>query len=268
MTTLTPEDWARIRAAYEACETPVEDICVAYGISSTTLRNRMRRWGWTRRRPPPVPREGPGAVVIPGRGHVLPSRPSGDALSAASPESSTPALRRLYSGPAAVAASRNDEEMAVALPHPTPTVFAAAQTVDPPPPGEGESAWAAPAIPAADLGAQLQSAVARVLPAIEAIIARLAAGAGPREMEQAGRALSSLTRALRELNALLAQHGIRPADDDPVPENIDDFRNELARRIRVLIAQKEAERQAEQEASPDRGGDGAAPPGEAKPAET
>ncbi|MCW5690042.1 MAG: hypothetical protein KIT76_15960 [Pseudolabrys sp.] len=114
----------------------------------------------------------------------------------------------------------------------------------------------------------MQSAVARVLPAIEAIIARLAAGAGPREMEQAGRALSSLTRTLRELNGLLAQHGIRPADDDPVPENIDDFRNELARRIRVLIAQKEAERQAEQEASPDRGGDGAAPPGEAKPAET
>jgi len=106
MTTLTPEVWAQVRAAYEAGETPVEDICVQYGISSTTLRSRMRRWGWTRRRPP-VPRDGPAASVIPGHG-VL----------AASPESITPALRRMDSGPAAVAASRNDEEMAVALPHP------------------------------------------------------------------------------------------------------------------------------------------------------
>ena len=130
MTTLTPEDWARIRAAYEACETPVEDICVAYNISSTTLRHRMRRWGWTRRRPPPVPREGPGAVVIPGRG-VL----------AASPESITPALRRMDSGPAAVAASRNDEEL---KDHPTPPAFAIAQACDPPPPGEGKDATPPP----------------------------------------------------------------------------------------------------------------------------
>ena len=51
---------------------------------------------------------------------------------------------------------------------------------------------------------RLQGAVARVLPAIETIVARLAAGAThPREMEQAGRALGALTRALRELNGLL-----------------------------------------------------------------
>lgn len=235
MTTLTPEDWAQVRAAYEAGETPVEDICVQYGISSTTLRHRMRRWGWTRRRPP-VPREAPGASVIPGRG-----------LLAASPESITPARRRMDSGPAAVAASRNDEEMAVALPHPTPTVFAAAQTVDPPPPGEGKDEQAAAFAAPADLGAQLQSAVARVLPAIEAIIARLAAGAGPREMEQAGRALSSLTRTLRELNALLAQHNAhagtahRCAHCADMPEDMDAFREDLARRIDAFIASRQVE---------------------------
>ena len=112
----------------EAGETPVEDICVTYGISSTTLRNRMRRWGWTRRRVP-VPREGPVAVVIPGRGAVVQSRASSDALSAASPESSAPALRRMDSGPAAIAASRNDEEMDD---HPTPPAFAHASAGDPP----------------------------------------------------------------------------------------------------------------------------------------
>ena len=46
-----------------------------------------------------------------------------------------------------------------------------------------------------------------MLPAIEATIHRLAAGPQrPREMEQTARALSTLTRALRELNALLSQH--------------------------------------------------------------
>jgi hypothetical protein len=96
---------------------------------------------------------------------------------------------------------------------------------------------------------RLQSAVARVLPAIEATIARLAAGPRhPREMEQAGRALSALTRTLRELNALLSQHIARAAETEP-PIDIDEFRNELARRIEAIV-----------ESTPDDG--------EAKPEET
>lgn len=124
--------------------------------------------------------------------------------------------------------------------HPTPTVFAAAQTVDPPPPGEGQGAEADPAT----IGPRLQSAVARVLPAIEATIARLAAGPHhPREMEQAGRALSALTRTLRELNALLSQHHARDAaaGDDDIPEDIDAFRHELARRIEAFVASRTQE---------------------------
>jgi hypothetical protein len=82
----------------------------------------------------------------------------------------------------------------------------------------------------------LQSAVARVLPAIEATIARLASGPQrPREMEQAGRTLSSLTRTLRELNALLAEHKAETGDDEP-PRDIDEFRQELARRLQGIIA--------------------------------
>jgi phospholipase/lecithinase/hemolysin len=85
---------------------------------------------------------------------------------------------------------------------------------------------------------RLQSAVARVLPAIEATIARLAAGPQhPREMEQAGRALSSLTRTLRELNALLSQH-IAQAEQKAV--DIDAFREELARRINEFCAAEAA----------------------------
>ncbi|MBI3704473.1 MAG: hypothetical protein HY244_11665 [Rhizobiales bacterium] len=85
---------------------------------------------------------------------------------------------------------------------------------------------------------RLQGAVARVLPAIEAIIARLAAGPQhPREMEQAGRALGALTRTLRELNALLGQHHAQAEQNDL---DIDAFRYELARRINEFCAAETA----------------------------
>ena len=89
---------------------------------------------------------------------------------------------------------------------------------------------------------RLQGAVARVLPAIEATLAKLAAGPlRPREMEQTARALGALTRTLRELNALLKEHpGNGRENDDPVPEDIDEFRFELVRRIRAFIAARQA----------------------------
>jgi hypothetical protein len=132
------------------------------------------------------------------------------------------------------------QEMAAPTPyvtpvHPTPPAFANASAGDPPPPGEGEEM----------IVPRLQSAVARVLPAIEATIARLAAGPHhPRDMEQAGRTLSSLTRTLRELNALLAQHNARPNDArcecrEMSPEDIDAFREDLARRINAFVASRE-----------------------------
>jgi len=99
----------------------------------------------------------------------------------------------------------------------------------------------------ASIAPRLQVAVARVLPAIETIIARLSAGPlAPREMEQTARALGTLTRTLRELNALLAQHPAPvAADEDPIPEDIDEFRHELARRIRAFIAARQDTREAE-----------------------
>jgi len=58
----TSEAWAQIRYDYEHTDLPVEDICAAHGISSGTLRDRMRRWHWTRRRAR-IPLEGPPAVL-------------------------------------------------------------------------------------------------------------------------------------------------------------------------------------------------------------
>jgi hypothetical protein len=60
---LTPETWAQIRYDYEHTDRPVEDICAEHRISSGTLRDRVRRWNWRRRREP-IPREGPPAFLI------------------------------------------------------------------------------------------------------------------------------------------------------------------------------------------------------------
>ena len=70
--TPTHEAWAQIRYDYEHTERPIEDICAEHGISSGTLRDRMRRWGWTRRRPP-IPRQGP--PPLPAAGRAVPAPP-------------------------------------------------------------------------------------------------------------------------------------------------------------------------------------------------
>jgi hypothetical protein len=50
-------------------------------------------------------------------------------------------------------------------------------------------------------------------------------------------------RTLRELNALLSQHPLRAAGDyDDMPEDIDAFRLELARRIRAFVASRSGEK--------------------------
>ena len=66
MTEPTSDAWTQIRYDYEHTNRPVEDICAEHGISSGTLRDRVRRWRWTRRRAP-IPREGPPAMAAPQR---------------------------------------------------------------------------------------------------------------------------------------------------------------------------------------------------------
>ena len=182
----TPEAWAQIRHAYEHTDKPLAHICAEHDVTIPTVRYRMKRWGWTRRKPL-IPRHGP-----------QPAMPQ---------EIVTP-----------------------------PVPFAA--PFQPTTPVEGEEPSA--------IGPRLQAAVARVLPAIEATIARLTSGTlNTSDLEKAGRTLATLTRTLRELNALLVQNNA-PLQPDDEPLDIDAFRNELARRIRALIA----ERQNGQDAQP------------------
>ncbi len=86
MPALTPEAWAQIRYDYEHTDRPVADICAEHGISSGTLRDRMRRWHWRRRRKP-IPREGPPACLVVD-GTIA---PSGTAVIVAQPSAPAPA---------------------------------------------------------------------------------------------------------------------------------------------------------------------------------
>jgi hypothetical protein len=95
---------------------------------------------------------------------------------------------------------------------------------------------------------RLQGAVTRVMRAIETTSARLTAGVHLRETEMAARALGLLTRTLRDLDGLLSRHPVIRDADDP-PENIDEFRNELARRLESVIASHEAQIPAKYEAA-------------------
>jgi hypothetical protein len=254
----TPEAWAQIRYDYEHTDRPIEDICLEHGISSGTLRDRMRRWQWKRRRVP-IPREGPPPLVATQAYGIVASAPlpAGGERSAAGAERRRP-------GEGALPSPAYGE-------NPPQPISSPGSEIDPrssrgqalfPQAGRGNQA-AMPVVAssevtganaeadAASIVPRLQGAVVRVLPAIEATIARLAAGPHhPREMEQAGRALGALTRTLRELNALLSQHnaGAGAAFDDDMPEDMDAFREELARRIEVFMESRADDDVEEQEA--------------------
>jgi hypothetical protein len=87
------------------------------------------------------------------------------------------------------------------------------------------------------LAARIQEAVEREINAVEQVLAALSP-ADPAEAERSSRTLASLARTLREVAALNQpdqQAAPDEADDDPVPSDIDEFRRELARRIRGFI---------------------------------
>src|SRR3954463_7191631 len=200
MPDLPMETWAQIRHDYEPPERAIQDICAEHGISSGTLRDRVRRWHWTRRRAP-IAAKGPPPAAAPPIEYAPPSPP-------VTPQWAAPRRETTALAPAAPETAPDEDD---------------------------EPPEADPAL----IVARLRSAVARVLPAIEAILATLgAAHTPPREMERAARALSSLTRTLRELNALLSQHH-ESAEEDSA-ENLEAFRYELARRIEFLRLQREA----------------------------
>ncbi|MCW5691855.1 MAG: hypothetical protein KIT48_05785 [Pseudolabrys sp.] len=84
----------------------------------------------------------------------------------------------------------------------------------------------------------------RELDGIERIVAVLRLS-DPLEAEHGARTLASVSRVLRDISLLTNAGNETPSDDDaidPVPRDVDEFRNELARRIRNLSEERTAHR--------------------------
>src|SRR5687768_11480284 len=78
---ITPEEWTQVRYEYEHTDKPVDEIGLDHGVSPSTLRDRVRRWRWTRRRQP-ISAEGPPPMPIE---YAAPLVPSVAPLGAAAP---------------------------------------------------------------------------------------------------------------------------------------------------------------------------------------
>ena len=102
-------------------------------------------------------------------------------------------------------------------------------------PGSAENGPALP--PPGDTIMRLHRAVLEELGAVEAMRARLKREPqDPTDAERTARTLSSLTETLQKLQRLqctLPKTELK--DDDDMPVDIDEFRRELARRIRVFV---------------------------------
>lgn len=92
---------------------------------------------------------------------------------------------------------------------------------------------------------RILTTVEREMDAIERILKVITPG-DQLEAEHGARTLASISRTLRDIAAINRPNDETPSDDaedddDPIPHDIDEFRNELARRIEALIASGEAD---------------------------
>ena len=87
------------------------------------------------------------------------------------------------------------------------------------------------------LAARIRDLVDRELCAVERVL-EVIQPADAAEADRSARTLANIARATREIVALNQPPEATPpdeADDDPLPRDLDDFRHELARRIRGFI---------------------------------
>ena len=116
----------------------------------------------------------------------------------------------------------------------------AAVATDPAQPSEAGSAPVSPQRRMA-IAKRIQGVVERHLAAVEKVLAVLGPDE-PAEAARTARTLAGLSRTLREVAALNEPEQAPPdeADDNSIPGDIDEFRNELARRINALIDARES----------------------------
>ena len=207
MATYSPELLAALRQRYEDTDQPMTAIAAESGIGITTLQSLVRKNGWTPRSQ--RLRHCPPLLAAP-----LPPPESGR----------SPAEAESEGGRAGVDAESDFEV--------TPTL---------PLPGGGSQAVPADNLvqtvgPSLSPAERLQALVEKEIAAEEATRAVL--GIRPRsrnEAERCARTISKLTQALQTIQKLRGGSGASAKGGAEMPDNIDEFREELARRIRGFI---------------------------------
>ncbi len=129
----------------------------------------------------------------------------------------------------------------VELHHAARGAILAAMTDDSPP---GDGVELAPDSPErrAAVAARIQNAVECAMSAVERVLNKIDPADGS-EAERDGRTLASVSCTLRELAVARLPLEASPSHeniDDPVPRDVDEFRFELARRIRAFIEARQA----------------------------
>jgi hypothetical protein len=198
--TYTPALLANGRYRYEQTDESLISIASDFGVNRNTFRALAVRQGWVRYKPPPR-----------------------DLLPAAKLLAQADDLKDLGTqddAPSAPAVTLSEEKPE--LQHPGLNHVAENRPALPPP---------------GDTIIRLHRAVLEELSAVEAMRARLKREPqNPIDAERTARTLSSLTETLQKLQRLqctLPETELK--DDDDMPADIDEFRNELARRINAFV---------------------------------
>lgn len=222
MAQYTPEFLAAAKHGYEDTDRPMTALAAELGIGITTLQSLVRKHGWTPR-----------------------SKRMLD---------SPPALRLLEQAQALAASPERAGIIQQETPTPILPLTAGGSASSP-----GESS-AAPSVPTLTPVERLEALVTKEIEAEEAARAELALRPRSRhDAERCARTLSVLTQTLQTLQRMRTGEGGKsnsvPYDD--MPEDMDAFRRELARRIRIFVEGRRARRAASQNGATEQTGDGA-----------
>ena len=219
---VTPELLADIRHRYEHTPESFSTMAADLGCSIETVRNIAKREGWVHYQPPP--RDLSPAAKLLARAEKLAAEP--------------PPKR----GRSPSEARRVGVEASAAFPleeTPTPTLPLSGGGSGEARAGEGTAAAPQVADTAERLHRELQSLLAEVAAARQHMKRE---GYGKHELREAARTIADLTASLRALQSLqcrVPQTGAEP-DYDDMPADLDEFRRELARRIRIFVEGRRA----------------------------
>ncbi len=215
MARYSPDMLAALRQRYEDTDQPLIALAADFGIGTRTLQTLVRKHGWAQRSQ--RVRDCPSAQMLleEAQAIVADSQSGGSADMVAAAEA-TPALPLAGGG-------------SPALPSGETVLPSAASSA----PGVAVPTPLSPA-------ERIEALVLKELEAEEAARAQL--GLRPRaryDSERCARTLAVLTRTLKTLQGMGADAAAgRDVVEDAVPDDIDEFRMELARRIRSFVKSK------------------------------